>query len=98
MLLVDLNKERSSALTASDQQDQDLVQHGVDLSQVPAAGQALVTVHTLSPYTGYGAGHYRMTVLKQTTSSGNFFALTDKKKKCKVGTVETIPDTCSNGS
>jgi hypothetical protein len=90
MLLVDLNEEMSSALTASDQQDPDLVLHGMDLSEVPAAGQAAITVHTLSPFTGYGPGHYRMTVLKQTTGSDNFLKLTDKKKKCKVGPDETI--------
>jgi hypothetical protein len=99
MLLVDLNEERSSALTASEQQvlDPGHRLHGLDLSQVPAAGQAAVTVHTLSPSTGYGPGHYRMTVLKQTTGSDNFFKLTDRKKKCMVGPVETMPGRWSNG-
>jgi hypothetical protein len=54
------------------------------LTQVFKTGEATVYIETLSPYRGYGPGHYKMAALKQTTGTQEFQALSDSKKKCKL--------------
>ena len=81
MLILDINKERSSDIL----KDDDHMNEGnsLDLSLVPRSGQSKVYIHKLSPYEGFGAGNYKLSVLKQTTGSKDFYKLTDEQKKCQ---------------
>ena len=81
MLLLDINKERSSDIL--DNEDQSNEGKSLDLSLVPQSGQSKVYIHKLSPYEGFGGGNYKLSVLKQTTGSKDFYKLTDEQKKCQ---------------
>ena len=83
MMLLDVNRERSSSLVLDDVED-DASQKSsskLDLSTIPRLGLAEINIHTLSTFQGFGSAHYKMSVLKQTTGSDAFSALSDSKKK-----------------
>jgi hypothetical protein len=80
MLLLDINAERSSHVYR---------QHGefktdLDLTRLPTMGNSRLFIHTLSPYTGHGPGHYKMSALKKTVGSEAFLSLPDVKKQCQT--------------
>ena len=86
MMLLDVNRERSSSLVLADV-GEDASQKSsskLDLSSIPRLGLAKINIHTLSTFQGFGSAHYKMSVLKQTTGSAAFSALPGSKKKCSL--------------
>ena len=85
MMLLDVNSERSSSFVRVDRRGED---SSSSLDLVPAfqRGLAEVNIHTLSTFRGLSSpkfkAHFKMSVLKQTTGSKAFSALSDSKKKC----------------
>ena len=89
MMLLDVNRERSSSLVLEDPyMSEDTTSQEsssrLDLSTIPRLGLAKINIHTLSTFQGFGSAHYKMSVLKQTTGSAAFSALSDSKKKCSL--------------
>ena len=83
MLMLDINEERSPGILKKHML-RDSTGSRLDLSLVPRWDQAMVHIQTLSPFTGFGPGHYKMSALKQTTGSEEFLSLEDDKKRCQV--------------
>ena len=87
MMLLDVNRERSSSLVLEDGGEDASSKESssrLDLSTIPRPGLARINIHTLSTFQGFGSAHYKMSVLKQTTGSEAFSALPDSKKKCSL--------------
>ena len=45
---------------------------------------AKVHINTLSPFTGFGGGSYKMTVVKQMTAKSDFLEMPLKDRNCKL--------------
>ena len=77
MMLLDVNRERSSSLVLEDlftSEDTSSKESSssLDLSSIPSLGLAKINIHTLSTFQDFGSAHYKM---KQTTGSAAFSAL-----------------------
>ena len=84
MMLLDVNRERSSSLVLEEDCNSQESSSKLDLSTLPRVDLAKISIHTLSTFQGFGSAHYKMSVLKQTTGSEAFSALPDLKKKCSL--------------
>ena len=84
MMLLDVNRERSSSLVLEEDGNSQESSSKLDLSSIPRVNLAKIGIHTLSTFQGFGSAHYKMSVLKQTTGSEAFSALPDLKKKCSL--------------
>ena len=91
MMLLDVNRERSSSLIEETRVGDAGEEYSskLDLDSIPKLGLAKVNIHTLSTFEGFGSAHYKMSVLKQMTGSEAFSALPDAKKKCSLETRES---------
>ena len=49
---------------------------------------AKLYIHTLSPYTGYGKGSYKMTALKKMTGTTDFLGMSETDRKCQLEVYE----------
>ena len=78
MVLLDTNSERSSAILQESKKTS-----LIEFETIPESDLAQIHIETLSPFTGFGPGHYQMKALKQTTGSNGFLSLPDHKKKCQ---------------
>ena len=47
-------------------------------------GEAMIVIHTLKPFKGYGGGSYPIDALKQISPTENFLQLPDTVKECKT--------------
>ena len=62
---------------------------------------ATINIGTLAKYTGYGAGDYALTGIKEMTGTDNFLAWPEDKRKCALATDEDcqkkgFQDVCLN--
>ena len=60
----------------------------MNLKDVPEPNLARVYIHTLSPFSGYGSGQYKMSGIKAMSGSERFFELPDEKKGCSLKAFE----------
>ena len=85
MLLIDTNLDKSIPMKGVNREKWlDYNRDIIDLDDEPADKKSLARIHigSLSTFTGYGPGDYRMTGLKQMTGTSGFLAWPDEKKMC----------------
>jgi len=87
MLLLDYNEDRSlqvssntSNMTISSNKTHNF---GTAVASIQGAS-AKVQINTLSPYTGFGGGIYKMTDVKRMIAKEDFFKMSFKDRNCEV--------------
>ena len=89
MLLVDLNSERN--IQAAKKKIREIDFSTMHLSKIPKNSNnngAKLYIHTLSPYTGFGKGSYKMTALKKMTGTTDFLGMPETDRKCQLEVYE----------
>ena len=89
ILMIDLNSERNI-------QEAKKTNNKIDFSTMSIRktpknnnnNEAKLYIHTLSPYTGYGKGSYKMTALKRMTGTTDFLDMPEKERKCQLEVYE----------
>ena len=90
MLLIDVNSERSIDIKMHDEGSGNKSITDVYLGRTRMKNKNLASIHigTLAQYTGYGPGDYALTAIKQMTSTENFLAWPQDKRKCALENYE----------
>ena len=87
MILLDYNEDRSvqvlSNLSKAATSSNQMIDFDTAVGSIQGA-QAKVHINTLSPYTGFGGGIYKMSVVKRMTAKEDFLKMELKDRKCKV--------------
>ena len=87
MILLDNNEDRS--VQAASNGTKAVKSSNMTLDFDTAVGnlqgsKAKVQINTLSPYTGFGGGIYKMSVVKRMTAKDDFLKMELKDRKCEV--------------
>ena len=87
-LIVDLNSERNIQAAKKTPKEIDFLK--MSLNKIPKNRDngAKLYIHTLSPYTGYGKGSYKMTALKKMTGTTDFLGMSETDRKCQLEVYE----------
>ena len=87
MILLDYNEDRSlqslSNMTKANKSSNRTLDFGTALGSIQGS-LAKVQINTLSPYTGFGGGIYKITVVKRMTAKEDFLKMELKDRKCEV--------------
>ena len=87
MLLLDYNLERSVQAKSLQTNEADETDK-ISLENVQGFGeaepQARIYIHTLTGFTGFGAGSYVMSSLKHITTTNNFLGLSEETRSCQI--------------
>ena len=87
MLLIDVNQERSiniESIETSENGTSSKPQIYLGDDKVINENMAIINIGTLAKYTGYGAGDYALTGIKEMTGTDNFLAWPEEKRKCAL--------------
>ena len=87
MLLIDVNEERSiniESIETSENGTSSKPQIYLGDDKVINENMAIINIGTLAKYTGYGAGDYALTGIKEMTGTDNFLAWPEEKRKCAL--------------
>ena len=94
MLLIDYNEDRSLQVSAiKDESEENALSGNWTLNFGTAVESiqgsvAKVVINTLSPYTGFGGGIYKMTDVKRMTAKEDFLKMPLKDRNCDVESYE----------
>ena len=87
MLLLDYNEDRSLQVSSSKEDNTGsanwTLNFGTAVKSIEGTS-AKVVINTLSPYTGFGGGIYKMSVVKKMTAKEDFLKMELKDRKCEV--------------
>ena len=87
MLLLDYNEDRTLQTSSSNLEIVKIANETLNFDTAVESIQgvsAKVHINTLSPYTGFGAGIYRMTVVKKITAKDDFLGMPLAGRHCEV--------------
>ena len=87
MVLLDYNEDRSlqalSNLTKAAKSSNRTLDFDTAVGSIQGS-KAKVQIDTLSPYTGFGGGIYKMSVVKRMTAKADFLKMELKDRKCEA--------------
>ena len=87
MLLLDYNEDRSLQVSSNKKDNTGsanwTLNFGTAVESIEGTS-AKVVINTLSPYTGFGGGIYKMTVVKRMTAKEDFLKMPLKDRNCEV--------------
>ena len=87
MLLLDYNDDLSLRTVPKGDGSGDVAKENINFdTDVESLQRVSVKIHinTLSPYTGFGGGVYKMSVVKRMTAKEDFLKMELKDRKCEV--------------
>ena len=87
MLLLDYNDDLSLRTSPKGDQGADVAKENINFDTDVESLQrvsAKIHINTLSPYTGFGGGIYKMTDVKRMTAKDDFLMMELKDRKCEV--------------
>ena len=88
MLMIDLNSERNIQTGKKTTKEIDFLTMSLNKISKNSNNGAKLYIHTLSPYTGYGKGSYKMTALKKMTGTTDFLGMSETDRKCQLEVYE----------
>ena len=86
MLLLDFNEDRSLQVSPNKENNTGSTNWTLNFGKAVESIQgssAKVVINTLSPYTGFGGGIYKMTAVKRMTAKEDFLTMPLKDRNCE---------------